>query len=175
MLATPSASPRQSTHLSAPSFSISRHDLYIIAANCFNNKTVTHVRSGMHLTNIYNLCKQDPSVLKNTTLQAAQCVANTGLGNNHTCIICPNTDLAGVGVRAAFYAQSLFNSELYRYLQRIASFMSIPTALLVLFSPGDSIPSAWAGSLLTAALVIAAFVQKHQATISLHHATLILK
>lgn len=48
-------------------------------------------------------------------------------------------------------------------------------ALLVVFSPSDSVPTAWAGTLLTASLVIAAFVQESAGNLTLHHATLILK
>lgn len=49
------------------------------------------------------------------------------------------------------------------------------TAMLVIFSPADSVATAWAGALLNAAIVIAAFVQKAQQTLTLHHATLVLK
>ncbi|KAI0350172.1 hypothetical protein OH77DRAFT_1431320 [Trametes cingulata] len=45
-------------------------------------------------------------------------------------------------------------------------------ALLVIFSNRDSVPSAWASTLLTASLVIAAMVQKGTQSITLHHATL---
>jgi hypothetical protein len=48
-------------------------------------------------------------------------------------------------------------------------------ALLVIFSPTDSVPTAWAGTLLTTALVVAAIVQKAQGNLTLHHATLVLK
>ncbi|THG96081.1 hypothetical protein EW026_g5682 [Hermanssonia centrifuga] len=70
----------------------------------------------------------------------------------------PNPDLSGIGVRVAFYLQS---------------FMS---GLLVVFSPRDSVPTAWAGTLLTTALVIAGMVGKfsNPPTLSLHHATLIM-
>ncbi|KAL7279567.1 hypothetical protein ACG7TL_005967 [Trametes sanguinea] len=68
--------------------------------------------------------------------------------------ICPNPDISGVGVRSAFYLQSIMNT------------------LLVIFSRRDSVPSAWASTLLTASLVIAAMVQKGNQTITLHHATL---
>lgn len=67
-----------------------------------------------------------------------------------------NQDLAGIGVRLAFYIQSLMS------------------ALLVVFSPSDSVPTAWAGTLLTASLVIAAFFQGNAGGLTLHHATLIL-
>ncbi|EIW52348.1 uncharacterized protein TRAVEDRAFT_156445 [Trametes versicolor FP-101664 SS1] len=70
--------------------------------------------------------------------------------------ICPNPDLAGVGVRTAFYLQSVMNT------------------LLVILSRRDSVPSAWASTLLTASLIIAAMVQKGNQSITLHHATLTL-
>ncbi|GJE92573.1 hypothetical protein PsYK624_087280 [Phanerochaete sordida] len=74
-----------------------------------------------------------------------------------TCIaLCPNQDLAGIGVRVAFY------------------FQSFVTALLVVFSPTDSVPTAWAGTLLTASLIIAAMVSKVNGNLTLHHATLVL-
>ncbi|CCL99762.1 uncharacterized protein FIBRA_01784 [Fibroporia radiculosa] len=104
---------------------------------------------------MYSWCNLPASVLNNNTLQAQQCTSGTVLPGE-TCTICPNTDIAGVGVRAAFYVQSLFNT------------------LLVIFSPEDSVPSAWASTLLTAALVIAAVVQKIQGSITLHHSILVL-
>ncbi|GJE92576.1 hypothetical protein PsYK624_087310 [Phanerochaete sordida] len=51
---------------------------------------------------------------------------------------------------------------------------SLVTALLVIFSPTDSVPTAWAGTLLTATLVIAAIVSKANGNLTLHHATLVL-
>ena len=48
-------------------------------------------------------------------------------------------------------------------------------ALLVIFSRRDSVPSTWAATLLTGALVIAAMVQKRNQTITLHHAVLTMK
>ncbi|KAI0369432.1 hypothetical protein BV20DRAFT_968016 [Pilatotrama ljubarskyi] len=50
--------------------------------------------------------------------------------------------------------------------------MLTSAALLVIFSNRDSVPSAWASTLLTASLVIAAMVQKGNQSITLHHATL---
>ena len=49
------------------------------------------------------------------------------------------------------------------------------TALLVVFSPADAVPTAWAGTLLTAALVVAAIVLKAQGDLTLYHATFVLK
>ena len=51
----------------------------------------------------------------------------------------------------------------------------VPTAIVVVFSRKDSVPSTWATTLLTAALVIAAMVQKRKGAITLHHAILTLK
>ena len=48
-------------------------------------------------------------------------------------------------------------------------------ALLVVISPRDSVASAWAGTLLTIALVVAAVVQKVYQDLTLHHATLVMK
>ncbi|KAI0698128.1 hypothetical protein BC835DRAFT_691448 [Cytidiella melzeri] len=89
-----------------------------------------------------------------TALQALCCAGI--LNDPAQCAICPNTDLAGIGVRVAFYMQSIVN------------------ALLIAFSPSDSVPTAWAGTLLTLALVIAGFVSKQQQNLTLHHATLVL-
>ncbi|KAI0671246.1 hypothetical protein C8Q78DRAFT_1131643 [Trametes maxima] len=98
-------------------------------------------------------CRLDPDTLQNATLAALVCSAPPS--DPSACIaICPNPDLAGVGVRTAFYLQSFMN------------------ALLVIFSHRDSVPSAWASTLLTASLVIAAMVQKGGQSITLHHATL---
>ncbi|KZV95470.1 hypothetical protein EXIGLDRAFT_748131 [Exidia glandulosa HHB12029] len=70
--------------------------------------------------------------------------------------ICPNADLAGLGVRLAFYFQAALN------------------ALLVGLSPEDSPGAAWGATLLTAAIVIPAMVQKKELELSLYHATLVL-
>ncbi|KAI0345541.1 hypothetical protein BDW22DRAFT_1481783 [Trametopsis cervina] len=86
----------------------------------------------------------------------ALCCAGIWTAADHACALCPNPDLAGIGVRVAFYVQSFVN------------------ALLIIFSPTDSVPTAWAGTLLTLALVIAGFVSKLQGNLTLHHATLIL-
>lgn len=86
-------------------------------------------------------------------LQSLSC---SGLWTGNCTALCPNQDLAGIGVRVAFYFQSLV------------------TALLVIFSPTDSVPTAWAGTLLTATLVVAAMVSKAGGNLTLHHATLVL-
>ncbi|OCH92806.1 hypothetical protein OBBRIDRAFT_726092 [Obba rivulosa] len=88
-----------------------------------------------------------------TTLVGVNCC--TSLSSTCTAIDA-NTDLAGIGVRVAFYIQSAVN------------------ALLVILSPRESMASAWASTILTAALVIGAIVSKIQQNLSLHHATLIL-
>ncbi|KAI0655457.1 hypothetical protein C8Q70DRAFT_923626 [Cubamyces menziesii] len=98
-------------------------------------------------------CTVPPQILQNGTLAALVCAAPPD--DPSQCIaICPNPDISGVGVRSAFYLQSVMNT------------------LLVIFSRRDSVPSAWASTLLTASLVIAAMVQKGNQSITLHHATL---
>ncbi|KAI9068732.1 hypothetical protein FKP32DRAFT_1641846 [Trametes sanguinea] len=98
-------------------------------------------------------CQLPSQTLQNATLAALVCSAPSD--DPSSCVaICPNPDIAGVGVRSAFYLQSIMNT------------------LLVIFSRRDSVPSAWASTLLTASLVIAAMVQKGNQTITLHHATL---
>ncbi|KAL4247912.1 hypothetical protein ABKN59_006787 [Abortiporus biennis] len=82
-----------------------------------------------------------------------ECVANICC---QCAAICGNPDLAGIGVRLAFYIQSVMN------------------ALLVVLSPSDSVASAWGSTLLTSCLIIAAIVQKYRNLLSLHHATLVL-
>ncbi|KAI0775612.1 hypothetical protein BD413DRAFT_280050 [Trametes elegans] len=100
-------------------------------------------------------CQQSLDVLQNDTLAALVCSADPS--DTSLCVaICPNADISGVGVRTAFYLQSIMNT------------------LLVIFSRRDSVPSAWASTLFTASLVIAAMVQKSNQTITLHHATLTL-
>ncbi|TCD66843.1 hypothetical protein EIP91_000797 [Steccherinum ochraceum] len=100
------------------------------------------------------MCSLSSDILGNQTLAALVC---SGDPASLDCTgICANPDLAGIGVRVAFYAQSVMNT------------------LLVVLSPRDSVPSAWAGTLLTASLIIAAIVQKIRQSLTLHHATLIL-
>lgn len=56
------------------------------------------------------LCHLPKDLLNNSTLAAQQCSGD--LAPDAVCIaLCPNTDLAGIGVRLAFYMQSFFNSE----------------------------------------------------------------
>ncbi|KZP05942.1 hypothetical protein FIBSPDRAFT_1053818 [Athelia psychrophila] len=77
--------------------------------------------------------------------------------NANVCFgICPNADIAGVGVRVAFYINAIF------------------TALLVALSPDESPSAAWASTLLTIAMVVPAIIQKKQKTLTLYHATLVL-
>ncbi|RDX44159.1 hypothetical protein OH76DRAFT_1559898 [Lentinus brumalis] len=100
-------------------------------------------------------CRVPPEILSNATAAALVCAAAPG--DQSTCAaICPNADLSGIGVRSAFYVQSSLNT------------------LLVIFSRRDSVPSTWAATLLTGALVIAAMVQKMNQSITLHHAVLTL-
>ncbi|KAG8899191.1 hypothetical protein FRB99_006883 [Tulasnella sp. 403] len=92
-------------------------------------------------------------VAKNATLQAAYCATD----NFPSCLgICPNPDLSGVGVRAAFYMQSFMN------------------ALLITLSPEDAASGAWASAVLTGALIVPAMIQKFQRQLTLHHAVLVL-
>ncbi|KAM5541189.1 hypothetical protein V8D89_005118 [Ganoderma adspersum] len=98
-------------------------------------------------------CNVTSDILQNATLAALQCSQE----QNGTCVaLCPNPDISGVGVSSAFYIQSFMNT------------------LLVIFSRRDSVPTTWAATLLTAALVIAAMVQKQTQSITLHHAILTL-
>ncbi|KAI1789949.1 hypothetical protein LXA43DRAFT_1150765 [Ganoderma leucocontextum] len=98
-------------------------------------------------------CNVSSDILQDATSAAFQC----SLPQNGTCVaLCPNADVAGVGVRTAFYVQSVMNT------------------LLVIFSRRDSVPTTWAATLLTGALVIAAMVQKQTQSITLHHAILTL-
>ncbi|KAI0691140.1 hypothetical protein C8T65DRAFT_85834 [Cerioporus squamosus] len=100
-------------------------------------------------------CNLPPDILSNAT--AAALVCSAGPNDKSACAaICPNPDLSGIGVRSAFYIQSSLNT------------------LLVIFSRRDSVPSTWAATLLTGALVIAAMVQKMNQSITLHHAVLTL-
>ncbi|TBU42273.1 hypothetical protein BD309DRAFT_963385 [Dichomitus squalens] len=100
-------------------------------------------------------CNISSDILQNATLAAVTCSQEPNI--NSQCIaLCPNADFTGVGVRTAFYVQSLMNT------------------LLVVFSRRDSVPTTWAATLLTGALVIAAMVQKHNQSITLHHAILVL-
>ncbi|OSX57088.1 hypothetical protein POSPLADRAFT_1174552 [Postia placenta MAD-698-R-SB12] len=105
----------------------------------------------------YSQCGVSQSILNNDTYQALQCAAGQSISRIGTsCIVCPNSDIAGVGVRAAFYIQSLFNSR-YRFIHSTGQYSnSACLALLVILSPEDAAASAWAGAVLTAGLVIAA-------------------
>ncbi|KAF9477188.1 hypothetical protein BDN70DRAFT_128426 [Pholiota conissans] len=70
--------------------------------------------------------------------------------------ICPNADLAGVGVRAAFWISSILQ------------------AVLVAVSPENSAEGSWSAALLSASVIVAAFSQKRQHQLSIYHATLVL-
>ncbi|KAI0823273.1 hypothetical protein BC628DRAFT_1325548 [Trametes gibbosa] len=97
-------------------------------------------------------CTQSQDILGDASRAALVCAASND--TSPCAAICPNADLSGVGVRTAFYLQSVMNT------------------LLVILSRRDSVPTAWASTLLTASLVIAAMVQKGNQSITLHHATL---
>ncbi|KAG8863339.1 hypothetical protein FRB96_008831 [Tulasnella sp. 330] len=93
------------------------------------------------------------AVWSNSTIEAAYCAAN----DFPYCLgLCPNTDLAGIGVRLAFYLQAAMN------------------ALLMVMCPEDAAAGAWASTVLTAALIIPAIIQKAQQNITLHHSVLVL-
>ncbi|KAF8969148.1 hypothetical protein BDZ97DRAFT_1915511 [Flammula alnicola] len=98
--------------------------------------------------------KPDPSLLDQSSfLSALYCAADTA----QQCFgICPNADLAGVGVRAAFWMSSILQ------------------AILVAVSPEDSTQGAWTAAILTASVTIPAFIQKRQQLLSVYHATLVL-
>ena len=55
-------------------------------------------------------CNVTSDLLQNATLAAVTCSQDPN--DNSTCIaLCPNADITGVGVRTAFYVQSLMNSK----------------------------------------------------------------
>lgn len=127
----------------------------------------------------YSRCGVSQSILNNETYQALQCVAGQSIsGIGTSCIVCPNSDIASVGVRAAFYITKVFSIVgIGLYIQPDNILIPVCLALLVILSPEDAAASAWAGAVLTAGLLIAAFVQKAASppSLTLHHATLILK
>ncbi|EJU00576.1 hypothetical protein DACRYDRAFT_100710 [Dacryopinax primogenitus] len=95
------------------------------------------------------------ALLNDSSLQALYC-SGAGGDTGSICAICANTDIAGIGVRVAFYAQAIFN------------------ALQVLYSPDDSTSGQWAAVILTLALLIPATTQKAQGNLTLFHASLVL-
>ena len=57
-------------------------------------------------------CTVPPQILQNGTLAALVCAAPPD--DPSQCIaICPNPDISGVGVRSAFYLQSVMNSKYF--------------------------------------------------------------
>ncbi|KZV95509.1 hypothetical protein EXIGLDRAFT_834322 [Exidia glandulosa HHB12029] len=70
--------------------------------------------------------------------------------------LCPNADLSGPGVRAAFYASSIFN------------------AALMAISPDDAQAACWSAAILTASVILPAITQKKLHELTLHHAMLCL-
>ncbi len=53
-------------------------------------------------------CNVSSDTLQNATLAALQCSQE----QDGSCVaLCPNPDISGVGVRSAFYIQSLMNSK----------------------------------------------------------------
>lgn len=110
--------------------------------------------------------------LGNITQQALCCA---GMSNGLECAICPNQDLAGIGVRLAFYIQSFLNG-MSGSVDRVHELeLTFAVAALITFSPADSSAATWAGTLLTTALIIAGIVSKVQGNLTLHHAVLVLK
>jgi len=93
--------------------------------------------------------------ISNDTFDIAQLYCATS--NSGPCYgICPNPDVASLGVRVAFYIQAALN------------------AWMVILSPEDSPAAAWAATLLTAAIIIPAMIQKKGINLTLYHATLAL-
>lgn len=45
------------------------------------------------------------------SLRQALCCSASGVVTDVECAICPNQDLAGIGVRLAFYVQSFLNGK----------------------------------------------------------------
>lgn len=124
----------------------------------------------LDLLHTMSRCMLPASTLTNSTLAAIEC----SQPGSECLAICANADLAGVGVRVSFYAQSVLSGTSI-HCNTIHAVQRVVIALLVIISPRDSLASAWAGTLLTIALVIAAIVQKVNQTLTLHHATLIMK
>ena len=57
-------------------------------------------------------CLQTQAFLQNETIQANMCSPSTNFTMVQSCpAICPNADISGIGVRVAFYFQSLINSK----------------------------------------------------------------
>ncbi|KJA13145.1 hypothetical protein HYPSUDRAFT_73135 [Hypholoma sublateritium FD-334 SS-4] len=105
------------------------------------------------LFSAFHLNVTSASLTESSFLSSLFCSTDTA----QTCYgICPNADLAGVGVRIAFWLSSILQ------------------AILVFKSPEDSSQGAWTAAILTASVTIPAFVQKRQRQLSIYHATLVL-
>ncbi|KAJ7592935.1 hypothetical protein C8J56DRAFT_485865 [Mycena floridula] len=123
------AYPANSNESLASALNVTLHDAVNLFLPAFNN----HSTLEPILANLY--CASD---------------ADTCYG------ICPNADLAGIGVRIAFYLSSLIQ------------------ALLVTLSPEDSTQGAWTAAMLTISIIIPAIKQKKEHMITIYHATLVL-
>ncbi|KAG8999072.1 hypothetical protein FRB93_013342 [Tulasnella sp. JGI-2019a] len=89
---------------------------------------------------------------EDAALQAVYCAYSGSL----SCLgICPNPDVSGVGVRYSFY------------------FNSIANAVLVAASPSDAAAGAWSSTILTAALIGPALLQKAWQNMTLHHSYIV--
>ncbi|KAH9481291.1 hypothetical protein JR316_0005813 [Psilocybe cubensis] len=93
------------------------------------------------------------TLLSSSFLWVLYCAADTA---QHCHGICPNADLAGVGVRTAFWLSSILQ------------------AILVAVSPEESTQGAWTAAILTASVTIPALIQKRNRQLSIYHATLVL-
>ncbi|KAG8992141.1 hypothetical protein FRB94_011942 [Tulasnella sp. JGI-2019a] len=90
-----------------------------------------------------------------TAIAAAYCGYNGPPFFNQCLGICPNADVSGIGVRYSFY------------------FNSVANAVLVAVSPSDAAAGAWSSTILTAALIGPALLQKAQVNMTLHHAYIV--
>jgi hypothetical protein len=89
--------------------------------------------------------------------------------------ICANADIAGVGVRTAFYLNAFMTASLVAFCPQESP--AAGKGSISLSSAGErrlTTNSAWSATILTAAMVIPAIIQKSQQTLTLYHATLVL-
>lgn len=76
-------------------------------------------------------------------------------------------------MRAAFYAQSIFNGTV-SLARNDARSHTTRAAVLMAISPEDSPAACWAAALLTMAVILPAIIQKRLKQLTLHHAMLCL-
>ncbi|KAG8865385.1 hypothetical protein FRB96_000275 [Tulasnella sp. 330] len=107
-----------------------------------------------NITDVFNPTLGDPDY---SGLASAYCAgAYSGPCISPVCLgICPNPDVSGIGVRSSFY------------------FNSVANALLVAVSPSDAAAGAWSSTILTAALIGPALLQKAGQSMTLHHAYIV--